>query len=136
MARASSRAAALAGAAVLVTSLAMVGGPSRAAASSAQSRRCPGTVSVTNPGTATLIGADITVHGPVGCERAKRTIRTFFHKELEANLRCAEAANDPPYKGCRVGAFTCRGSASLLNAKGCANGGERVDFRERDVAVG
>jgi hypothetical protein len=93
-------------------------------------------VSVTNPAIARLVGSAISVPGPIGRALGKRTIRAFFRKDLRANERCAEAANNPPYKGRHVGAFTCRSSASLLNAKGCGDGAKQVNFRAPDVPLG
>ena len=136
MRRFGNRAFPLAGTALLVATLALAGGPSAAGASSGAWRRCAGTVAVTNPQIGRAIASDITVRGAINCQGGKRTIRAFFRKALQANERCAEAANNPPYKGCHVGAFTCRSSASLLSAKGCFDGEERVDFRERDVPLG
>jgi len=132
----SHRAVPLAGSVVVFSILVFVGGASPAGASSARWRPCPGTVSFTNPSVGKAMGSDITARGAIGCQGAKRTVRVFLRRELEANQQCATAADDPPYRGCRVGAFTCRRSASLLNAKGCVSAGERVDFREHDVPLG
>jgi hypothetical protein len=119
---------------VIASVLAVTLASGRAIAKTAPASRCRGTVSYTNPKIAKAIASDITVDG-ITCNEGRREIVAFLRRKLQANERCAEAADDT-YTGCRVNSFVCRGSKSLLNAQGCSHGSDYVDFRERDIALG
>jgi hypothetical protein len=108
-----------------------------AMAGATATRRCPGTVSVTMRHTATLIATNIRPSPGLSCHRAEQTVRKYFEAKLGRPLRsCAEPATNPPYRGCRVGAFVCRVVKSPGPAQQCVADRLRIGFDERDIPLG